>query len=201
MLVAGFFTDPLRIGKVNRMKSEGRQAYINGDYKKVIRTYRYLIDSMEVAEDEVSLNLANAYFLTRDTTHALQQYQSLTGSLKPEVKSKAFQQLGIMSYKKEKLEEALNHFKQAVKADRENMDARYDYEMLKRKLEDEKKKNEPSKFAEQVKARAEALSAQGKFQEAYDVMVDGAEKDRSVLKYYEFMTRLREVADINKKRK
>jgi tetratricopeptide (TPR) repeat protein len=156
---------------------------------------------MEVAEDEVSLNLANAYFLTRDTTHALQQYQSLTGSLKPEVKSKAFQQLGIMSYKKEKLEEALNHFKQAVKADRENMDARYDYEMLKRKLEDEKKKNEPSKFAEQVKARAEALSAQGKFQEAYDVMVDGAEKDRSVLKYYEFMTRLREVADINKKRK
>lgn len=195
VLAAGFLNDPFRIGKLNSMKSEARKAYVNGDYKTAITTYKLMIDSMEVKDDEVSLNLANCYFLSKDTAQAQQQYQLLTGSLTPVVRSKAHQQLGIMTYRNKKMEEALNHFKLAVKADRNNMDARYNYEMLKRKLNE---KNKPSKFAEELKAKADALAAQGKFKEAYDLMVKGAEKDKSVLKYYDFILRLYEVADINK---
>jgi len=45
----------------------------------------------------------------------------------------------------EKFEEALANFKQALKADPSNEDARYNYEMVKKKLAEQKKKEEDQK--------------------------------------------------------
>jgi Ca-activated chloride channel homolog len=134
--------DPVTIGKINTAKSEARKAYASGDYKGAVQKYRYLTDSLNVQEDEVRLNLANAYFQTNDTTNALSGYSSLTASAKSDIRSKAQQQLGIMNHRQGKLEEALENFKQAIKADANNKDARYNYEMLKKKLEEQKKKQE-----------------------------------------------------------
>ncbi|MEP6734401.1 MAG: hypothetical protein ABJA70_02715 [Chryseolinea sp.] len=134
--------DPIKIGKVNSAKSEARKAYNSGDYKLAVNKYRYLSDSLNVTEDEVMLNLANSYFQTNDTTNASATYQSLTGSVKPEIRSKAQQQLGILNHRQGKLEEALQSFKQAIKSDADNKDARYNYEMLKKKLDEEKKKQQ-----------------------------------------------------------
>jgi len=141
--------DPVKIGKVNSAKSEARKAYAAGDYKKAVEKYRYLTDSLDVTEDEVMLNLANSYFQTNDTTNASSTYQSLTGSIKPHIRSKAQQQLGILNHKQGKLEEALNNFKQAIKADANNVDARYNYEMLKKKLEEQKQKQNQNKDQQQ----------------------------------------------------
>jgi tetratricopeptide (TPR) repeat protein len=208
ILAAGLFTDPLRIGKVNSAKKEIREAYAKGDFKTVIRACRYLIDTLKVDDDEIVLNLANAHYNLKDTAQAYTQYESLSGSLKGEVRSKARQQLGVMNYKRGKMDEALVHFKQAVKADPNNRDARYNYEMLKRKLDEKKEKDEknkppkePTPYARQLKARAEALAAQGKFQEAYSLMAEGSQKDKSVLYYMDFINRLKEVADINSMQK
>jgi Ca-activated chloride channel family protein len=143
MLVA-LFIDPTKIGKINTLKAEAKKAYQSGDYQTAIKKYRYLVDSLQVQEDEVLLNLANAYFQTNDTTQALSQYQSLSQSSKTQLRSKAEQQLGVMANRAGKSEEALNHFKQAIKNDPTNEDARYNYELLKKKLE-EKKKQEQQK--------------------------------------------------------
>jgi hypothetical protein len=51
-----------------------------------------------------------------DTANAVITYESLTGSKQSEVRSKAQQQLGIINYRKQKFEEALNNFKLALKA-------------------------------------------------------------------------------------
>ena len=134
--------DPGKIGRVNTAKSEARKAYASGDYKKAVQKYRYLTDSLDVQEDEVVLNLANAYYQSKDTSNAAATYQSLIGSAKPHIRSKAQQQLGVLNHKNGKLEEALNNFKQAIKADANNVDARYNYEMLKKKLEEQKKQQE-----------------------------------------------------------
>jgi hypothetical protein len=142
MLVLGMITDPMKIGKINKAKSAAREAYNSGNYKTAIQQYRYLVDSLQVAEDEIMLNLANAYYLSNDTAQAYSGYQSLAGSTNNTVRSKAQQQLGIMHHKQGKLEEALNNFKQAIKADPANMDARYNYEMLKKKLDEQKKQEE-----------------------------------------------------------
>lgn len=141
MLVA-LFIDPTKIGKINTLKAEAKKAYQSGDYQTAIQKYRYLVDSLQVQEDEVLLNLANAYFQVNDTTQALSQYQSLTQSSKAQLRSKAEQQLGVMANRAGKFEEALQHFKQAIKSDLTNEDARYNYELLKKKLEEKKKQDQ-----------------------------------------------------------
>ncbi|MEJ1240154.1 tetratricopeptide repeat protein [Chryseolinea sp. T2] len=142
ILTVAAIVDPVTIGKINSLKREAREAYVAGDYKTAISKYRILIDSLHANEDEIRLNLANAYFNASDTTQALSSYQSVMGSPKADIRSKAQQQLGVMNHRAGKLEEALDNFKQAIKADPNNRDARYNYEMLKKKLEEEKKKQE-----------------------------------------------------------
>ena len=204
-------TDPAKIGEINRVKKEARAAYTAGKYKKAIERYKYLSDSLHVQEDEIMLNLANAYFLVKDTAAAYPGYQMLTNSgVESHIKSKAHQQLGILDHQRGKFEEALHHFKQAIKADTQNMDARYNYEALKRKLnekkkedeqkkkDDQNKKQEPSEYAKKLKAQAEELAAQFKFKEAHHLMLEGAKKDPTVMYFKDFIDRLNDVVTINK---
>ncbi|MGC3946657.1 MAG: tetratricopeptide repeat protein [Chryseolinea sp.] len=142
ILTLAAIIDPVTIGKINSLKREAREAYVAGDYKTAISKYRILVDSLHATEDEIMLNLANAYYNANDTAQALSGYQSVMGSPKADIRSKAQQQLGVMNHRAGKLEEALNNFKQAIKADPNNRDARYNYEMLKKKLEEQKKKQE-----------------------------------------------------------
>jgi hypothetical protein len=206
-LLSAIIIDPSKIARINTAKSDARKAYMDGDYKKAASLYAYLSDSLDVQEDEVLINLANSYFQVNDTTNALSTYQSLTASTTDHIRSKAHQQLGILHHRQGKFDEALVNFKEAIKADNNNVDAKYNYEILKKKLDEEKKKQEekdknrpkqPSAFAKRLKAQADALVAQYKFSEAELLMNDGAKKDPTVLYYEDFMNRLKEVVTINK---
>src|SRR5688572_24299117 len=147
MLVLALLTtvDPATVRRINAAKSAAEEAFKNGDYKSAIQHYQYLVDSLGVKEDEVVLNLANSYYLAKDTANAFNTYQSVTESPKTDIKSKANQQLGIMANQQGRPEEALNYFKQAIKAEPTNDDARYNYEMLKKKLEEKKQEEEKQK--------------------------------------------------------
>ena len=134
--------DPTTVKKINAAKSAAETAFKNGDYKTAIAHYKFLVDSLGVKEDEVVLNLASSYYLAKDTANAFTAYQSVTESSHSDIKSKANQQLGIMANQQGRAEEALNFFKQAIKAEPSNDDARYNYEMLKKKLEEQKKQQE-----------------------------------------------------------
>lgn len=144
-VLLAFTVDPGKIGKVNSLKSEAKEAYKKGDYQKAIEKYRYLVDSLSVTEDEVRLNLANAYFESNDTVNTFQSYQPLTQSTNSKIRSIAHQQMGVLANRQGKFEEALASFKQALKADPTNEDARYNYEMVKKKLDEQKKKEEEQK--------------------------------------------------------
>ena len=149
-------TDPTLISKINGLKADAKKAYLKNDFKTAIKKYRYLVDSLKVREDEVLLNLASAYYNLKDTTNALSQYQSLTASSKNQLRSKAQQQLGLIADQQGKQEEALSCFKEAIKSDVTNADARYNYELLKKKIEekkkeDQKKKDEQNKDKDQEK--------------------------------------------------
>ncbi len=148
LLATLLFTDLDKIGKINSAKSEAKKAFLAGDFTTAIKKYTYLIDSLGVNEDEVRANLASAYFQANDTTGALNNYQRLTQSANKKISSVANQQLGVMANNQEKLEESLNYFKQALKAAPENDEARYNYEIVKKKLE-EKKKQEQQKNKDQ----------------------------------------------------
>lgn len=206
------FNDPLKISKINSAKSAAKTAFNSGDYKAAIEKYKFLIDSLGVKEEEVLLNLAHAYYLQKDTANAATTYQPLTASVKKEISSKAFQQLGLLANQKGKSEEALNDFKQAVKADTKNEDARYNYEMLKKKLDkkskeeqqkkdqnqkDQDKKQEPSEFAKRLKAQADKMIAQKQYKSAYDLMMNGIKQDQTVSSFQDYIDRIKDVAEIN----
>jgi hypothetical protein len=142
LLASLLFTDLDKIGKINSAKAEAKKAFLSGDFTTAIKKYTYLIDSLGVNEDEVRANLASAYFQANDTTGALNNYQRLTQSANKKISSVANQQLGVLANNQEKLEESLNYFKQALKAAPENDEARYNYEIVKKKLEEKKKQDQ-----------------------------------------------------------
>lgn len=142
LIASLLFTDLDKIGKINSTKAEAKKAFLEGKFKVAIEKYKYLIDSLGVNEEEVKANLASAYFQANDTANAVNAYQQLAQSSNKKINSVANQQLGVMANNTEKLEEALQHFKQALKAAPENEDARYNYEVVKKKLEEKKKQQQ-----------------------------------------------------------
>src|SRR5689334_13336677 len=142
LLAIVFLTDPGDIGRVNSVKAEAKKAFLAGDYKTAAERYQYLVDSAGVREDEVDMNLAHSYFNLNDTSQAIGSYQRLTQSTDSRLKSTAYQQLGVLNNREGKFEEALQFLKQALKADPTNQDARFNYEIIKKKLEEQKKKEQ-----------------------------------------------------------
>ncbi len=140
-----FIDPPGKISKVNSVKSEAKDHFERGEYKQAAEQYRTLVDSLGVKEDEVSMNLAHSYFQLNDTTNAQNSYLPLTNSTNAKFRSLANQQLGVMANRNGKVEEALNYFKNSLKADPTNDEARYNYEMVKKKLEEKKKQEEQQK--------------------------------------------------------
>ncbi len=211
-LLLATFTDPWLVRKINVTKAQAESAYKKGDYKLAISKYRYLIDSLDVNEAEINLNLAHSYYLEKDSAQAKNTYASISESDNGRVKSKANQQLGIMANQSGKTDEALSYFKNAIKADPANGDARYNYEMLKRKVEEEKKKKqqqqqkkqdkdnkmEPSEYAKRLKEQADNLVSQQQYESAYNLLMAGMKRDKTVSSYQDYITRLGNVAGIIK---
>ena len=137
--------DPRKISKINNLKKKGEKEFTTQDYKSAISTYKILMDSFQVEDEALSLNLAHSYFQTRDTTHAKSLYQSLLSANNFSIRSKAFQQLGILENQIGNPEGALAYFKNAIKSDPANEEARYNYEMIKKKLEEKKKEEQQKK--------------------------------------------------------
>ncbi len=151
LLLLLLWIDPNKIGKVNKAKSEAKEAFQRGEFKNAVAQYKTLVDSLGVKEDEVTMNLAHSYFQLNDTVNAKNTYSPLTASSNAKIKSLANQQLGVLANREGKFEEALNYFRNALKADPTNEEARYNYEMVKKKLEEKKKEEEKKKDKDKKK--------------------------------------------------
>ena len=180
ILLAFFGVDPKLISKVNSAKSEAKKAFLANDYLVAATKYRYLIDSLGVKEDEVLMNLAHCYFNLNDTTNAQTSYQKLlTGpNTNKMLRSNAYQQLGVINNRQGKLEQALANFKEALKADPTNEDARYDYEMVKKKLEEKKKQEEQQKKDQNKENQDKKNEEQNKDQQQKDKQNQEKNKDQ-----------------------
>jgi tetratricopeptide (TPR) repeat protein len=191
-----------KIARINKLKQVAENAYANEDYQKAINTFRTLTDSMGVTEDAVLMNLANSYFNTKDTTNAMQYYARVVGSGDNTIRSRAYQQLGVLFQQQNKLKEALNNFKLALKSNPANEDARYNYELLKKMLDqqeqnqqDENKDIEPSEYAKRLKQQADHLVAQNMFGQALNIMQMGLKEDETVAAYNQFISKLNDVVE------
>lgn len=149
IILALVITDPREISKVNTLKKEAKEAYLAGDYELALSKYTILSDSLGVDEPAIKLNLAHSHYHLNDTTGAKNRYNQLATSTNNKLKSVALQQLGVMSKDAGKLEVALQQLKSAIKADPTNQDARYNYEVVKKLLEEQQQQNQDQQNQDQ----------------------------------------------------
>ena len=201
LLMLLFVGDISKIARINSAKKAAASAYSSGDYKSAISSLRLLTDSLQVTEDPVFLNLANAYFQESDTSNAIQYYAKVTMSQDKELRSLAFQQLGVINHQKNKLEAAVTDFKSSLKSNPNNEEARYNYELLKRLLnEQEQQQNndediEPSEYAKKLKEQADRLVEQFLYEKALGLMQKGLQEDKTVAAYNSFISKLNDVVE------
>ena len=118
-----------------------------------------------------------------------------------ELKSLAFQQLGVINQQKNKLEAAVADFKSSIKSNPNNEEARYNYELLKRLLnEQEQQQNndediEPSEYAKKLKEQADRLVEQFLYEKALGLMQKGLQEDKTVAAYNSFIGKLNDVVE------
>lgn len=162
-----------RVAKQNALKKEAREAFVKEDYKTAIEKYSFLHDSLNVRDDNILLNLANAQFKVADSSNALGNYQKLTSSADKSLRSIAYQQLGVMNNDPQNQQKALDYFKKALKADPSNEEARYNYELLKKLMkEQENQENKDDKNKDEQDKKDQEKQDQEKDQK------DKQEKDQ-----------------------
>jgi Ca-activated chloride channel homolog len=150
--------DPLKKSRANKAMEEATEAFASKDYKTAIDRYKYLLDTLKINDDKVWLNLSHAYMRNADYTNAQTAYTKATQATNPTIRSLAYQQLGILAAEKKEKEEALKHFKNALRNDPNNLQALHNYELLLKakekempKSQDEKERQDQEKKNEQQK--------------------------------------------------
>ena len=134
-----------RIDLINKLTKEAEEAFKNEDFTETIEKYELLIDSFDFSNEQVYLNLAHSHLLSKDTLKAIENYNYASLADKSEIKSIALQQLGNISEKNNKLEDALNFYKASIIADNKNNDSKYNYELVKKKLNNKKDQKQNNK--------------------------------------------------------
>ncbi|WP_017732193.1 hypothetical protein [Nafulsella turpanensis] len=193
------------IAKTNELKEEAAEAYKNGEFEKASQLYAVLVDSFQVEGEALRLNYANSLYMGGKPKVADLVYRNLAANAENEtLQSAAFQQLGILATKDQNLKDAVSYFKQSLKSDPTNDAARYNYELARKKLEQQEKQQqenkeeqiEPSEWAKELKKKAEELVARYRFGEAYQLMQEGLQQDPTVAAFNDFTERIRIIHEI-----
>ena len=134
-----------RVDDINKLTKAAEKSFIEKNYAKSIENYKILIDSFKYENEKIYLNLGHSYLLSGDTLNAIESYNYASLTENKKVKSIAYQQLGNINEKNNKLEEALNLYKKSIIADNNNTDSKFNYELVKKNMKKEKEENKDNK--------------------------------------------------------
>lgn len=137
------------IATINRLKKEAEQAYKSGDYETAIAHYQTLLDSLNVEDANIRLNLAHSLIQAGDTISAQRNYSRLIKANDKNIKSVAHQQMGVIASAQNQHKEALSIFKESLKADPSNEEARYNYELVKELLKKQEEQQQDQQNQDQ----------------------------------------------------
>lgn len=134
-----------RVHHANKQIKRGKEAFLKNDFKTAAEAHRLAVEQYGVKNEQALLNLAHAYYRLADNPKAQAYYQKLLQSTNKELASVAAQQLGNLAYQAGDKQSALEWYKQALRANPKNRDARYNYELVKRKKEQEDQQKQNNK--------------------------------------------------------
>lgn len=125
------------IGKKNRAIKEAAKSYAETDYEKSVADHLRLSSEFGISSPNASFNLALSYHYNGQVEEAQRTYQSLQSSTDKLIASFAANQNGIILAQQNKYQEALSAFKFSLIKDPYNEEARYNYELLSRWLQED----------------------------------------------------------------
>lgn len=136
ILLISFLSGGLRtISRINEYAQEAAHAYRRQDYIRAIAAYEYLLNDLEVNDDQLRLNLAHAYYKASLTEQAQEAYRLLADHPTSHLRAVVHLQLGNIAARQQKYKQALSLYRQALIAEPASETARYNYELLKKYLE------------------------------------------------------------------
>ncbi len=138
LLSSSFMIDLDKTAAINRLKQNAEIAFKNGYFLVAAKKYDSLIKHFEVKEPQIYLNLAHCYYQLKDSAQSRRYYRYVTDSVpNNQMRSIAYQQLGNMEAQTRSIptyQKAVNYFKNALKVQPENKEARHNYEVSRKIL-------------------------------------------------------------------
>lgn len=113
----------------------------NQKYTDAILEYKKSLEAYPKQAQKIKYNLGQSYLAADSLEDALSVFHQAAEGTDNVLRGMALNEIGILQIRLSKSEEALNSFQKALIADPENENARYNYELLrKRTQKDEKEK-------------------------------------------------------------
>ncbi|WP_299988671.1 aerotolerance protein [uncultured Pontibacter sp.] len=179
ILFIGFLSGGLRtISLMNEHADLAAAAYKRGDYIEAVASYEYLLEDLDVQDDQVRLNLGHAYFRLGELQKAQQQYTLLANHATRHIKAVSLLQLGAISSQSKKYRQALSYFRQTLIIEPGNEAARYNYELIKKLLEQRPDLAQTDEEDDQFPADQQAAQNQPKPQQQKPEEEEQAEQPR-----------------------
>ncbi|QDK79549.1 hypothetical protein EXU85_13415 [Spirosoma sp. KCTC 42546] len=129
-----WLTDMLPVNHIsqnNQARQEAQTAYQAGQYQRALTLYAYLSTRTTTIDPAVRLNLGHTYFKLKQYARAKPQYETLLQSDRPDLRTAAATQLGVMACLEGDSATALTLFQQALLENADNESARYNFELIK----------------------------------------------------------------------
>ena len=129
-----WWIEPLtnQISRSNQARREAERAYRAGEFNHALTLYAQLSRTTTTIDPAVRLNLGHTYFQLGQYARAKPQYETLLRSARPDLRTVAATQLGIMACFDRDSATALTLFRQALLENPDNEPARYNFELVKR---------------------------------------------------------------------
>ncbi len=124
------------VSERNRLKIEAGTAFLKKNYVLARDKYQSLANISFNLEPEARLNMAHSYFYTQDTSRALLEYKRLLRVSDEQVFTGALIQIAVINAMQKDSITAMQLFKEALQKNPDNLTARYNYELLKKRLPD-----------------------------------------------------------------
>ncbi|RSK34650.1 tetratricopeptide repeat protein [Hymenobacter metallilatus] len=123
-----------RIHERNATVERGTRAYAGQQYPEAAAAFKQATRSLSAPDEAIWLNLAHATLRAGRPAEARGYYSQLSTSKLTTMRSVAFQQLSYIAAQKADYVQALSLARQALLANPDNADARYNYELLRELL-------------------------------------------------------------------
>lgn len=206
--------------------SPGLSAYNEGKFDQAYNEFQETLQShpQSRAEDKLQFDSGAAAYKKRDYEKALESFSQALLSADANLQAKSHYNLGNTLYERGDQQEsdekkltnwtnALGHYEQTLKIDPENREAKENYEFVKRKIDELKKKKEeqplpspsppqkpiePSEAAKRAKAEADKAVLRRQYDTALDIMTKQLSVDVSTYYYADYIQRLEAINGIKK---